>query len=262
MKIYLIFSVFTLFLYFYINDSYGIDEIQNYDKKLVNILLNYWNWWNNSPEDNPDNDPKCSIHIDTKNNIAFLQNSFETDNTSYDCIENPIPKGYFILIPLITSFCSQGDVGLYNKPFNEIRECTLNLDRGQINGKIFVDGKKIVDIFIDNGNGIDGKKNVVNNLPQENNYYKEIFSEEFVDILVTNKTVIPNNWENDDYKKNIIHYNGIIHCDCIIINTNQFDIGDHGLEYTISSKADPPSPLLSSDKWTFTSNTKYALSIQ
>ena len=37
----------------------------------------------NSPEDSPDNNPKCSINIDTNNSIVFLQNPFETGNTSY-----------------------------------------------------------------------------------------------------------------------------------------------------------------------------------
>ena len=65
-----------------------------------------------------------------------------------------------------------------------------------------IDGKEIVDIFIDNGNGIDMDKNkkVVNNLPQSSQYYKEIFSEEFVDILATSNTTMANNWEKDDIK--------------------------------------------------------------
>ena len=97
--------------------------------------------------------------------------------------------------------------------------CALNLDRGIIKGNVAIDGKEIVDIFIDNGNGIDMNKNkkVVNNLPQSSQYYREIFSKEFVDILATNNTTIKNNWETEEYKKNPTYYNGIVHCDCIII---------------------------------------------
>jgi hypothetical protein len=137
-------------------------------------------------------------------------------------------------------------VGLYGKPYDEISNCALSLDRGTIKGKVLIDGKEIVDIFIDNGNGIDMNKNkkVVNNLPQSSPYYKEIFSEEFVDILATNNTTYPNIWEKDEYKE------------------REFDVGTHTLEYTISAKAEPPSPNLIADRWDFTSNTNYKLAIQ
>ena len=103
-------------------------------------------------------------------------------------------------------------------------------------------------MFIDNSNGIDmqKKKKVVNNLPQ-NQYYKEIFSEEFVDILATSNTTMANNWEKDDYKRNPIYYNGVMYCDCILIDTTELNIGLHDLQYTISAKADPPSPTLIAD---------------
>jgi hypothetical protein len=155
-------------------------------------------------------------------------------------------------------------VGLYGKPYDEISNCALSLDRGTIKGKVLIDGKEIVDIFIDNGNGIDMNKNkkVVNNLPQSSPYYKEIFSEEFVDILATNNTTYPNIWEKDEYKENPVYYNGIVHCDCIIIDIREFDVGTHTLEYTISAKAEPPSPNLIADRWDFTSNTNYKLAIQ
>ena len=53
-----------------------------------------------------------------------------------------------------------------------------------------------------------------------------------------------------------------MHCDCIIIDTREFDVGTHILEYIISAKAEPPSPNLMADKWDFTSNTNYKLVIQ
>ena len=80
MKIYL--YVILAFFYFHIFNVYGIEkEIQTNDKQLVQFLQNYWQWFGNSPEDSPDNNPKCSMHIDTKNSIVFLQNPFETGNT-------------------------------------------------------------------------------------------------------------------------------------------------------------------------------------
>ena len=73
---------------------------------------------------------------------------------------------------MLSSWCSQGDVGLFGKSYDEIKDCAFNLQRGTIQGKIFLDDKEIVNMFIDNGNGIDmlEKKKVVNNLPQ-NPYY-------------------------------------------------------------------------------------------
>jgi hypothetical protein len=259
----LLISIFIVLIYFQISSSYGVErEVQNETTSFVKILERYWQWWSNSPEDNPDNDPKCSIHIDTNNSFIFLQNAFETGNTNLDCTENPIPQGYSILIPLITSFCSQGDVGLPNTSYEEILNCALNLDRGIVKGNVFLDGKEIVDIFIDNGNGIDMEKNkkIINNLPQT--YYKEILSKEFIDILVTNKTTLKNNWATQEYNIHPVYYNGIVHCDCIIINTNEFSTGDHTLEYIVYAKAEPPSPTLPVDKWEFKSTTTYKLTIQ
>jgi hypothetical protein len=263
MKMYF-FVILTFIFYFQTHSVYGIEkEIQSNNKELVQFLQNYWQWWGNSPEDTPDNNPKCSIHIDTNNSIVFLLNPFETGDNSYDCTENTIPYGYLIFFPLLSSWCSQGDVGLFDKSYNELKNCAFNLQRGTIQGKILFDNKEIVNMFIDNSNGIDmqKKKKVVNNLPQNQNY-KEIFSEEFVDILATSNTTMTNNWEKDDYKRNPIYYNGVMYCDCILINTTELKIGLHDLQYTISAKADPPSPTLIADRWDFTSNTNYKLVIQ
>jgi len=71
-----------------------------------------------------------------------------------------------------------------------------------------------------------------------------------------------NNWEKDDYKRNPIYYNGVMYCDCILIDTTELKIGPHELQYTISAKAEPPSPTLIADRWDFTSNTNYKLIIQ
>src|SRR5574339_390942 len=256
--------ILTLIFYFQTYSVDGIEkEIQSNNKQLVESLQNYWQWWGNSTEDSPENNPKCSIHIDTNNSVVFLQNPFETGDTSYDCTENPIPNGYLIFFPLLSSWCSQGDVGLFDKSYNELKNCAFNLQRGTIQGKIFLDNKEIVNMFIDNSNGIDmqEKKKVVNNLPQ-NQYYKEIFSKEFMDILATNNTTMANNWEKDEYKMNPIYYNGVMYCDCILIDTTELKIGHHELQYTISAKAEPSSPTLIADRWDFTSNTNYKLAIQ
>jgi hypothetical protein len=152
--------ILTLIFYFQIYSVYGIEkEIQSNNRELVQILQNYWQWFGNSPEDSPDNNPKCSMHIDTNNSIVFLLNPFEAGDNSYDCTEPQIPQGYSLLFPLLTSWCSQGDVGLYGKPYEEIRDCALSLERGTIKGNVVIDGKEIVDIFIDNANGIDMDKN-------------------------------------------------------------------------------------------------------
>ena len=255
--------IIFLINFFVIHNSYSIENSQKYDSKLIHVLESYWQWWLNSPEDNPDNDPKCSIEINKNYSVVFLQNPFESEDNSYDCTENPIPYGYSIFFPLLSSWCSQGDVGLFDKSYDELKNCAFNLQRGTIQGKILFDDKEIVNIFIDNSNGIDmqDKKKVVNNLPQ-NQYYKEIFSEEFVDILATNKTIFVNNWEKDDYKRNPIYYNAVMYCDCILINSSELGIGHHNLQYTISAEAKPPSPNFVADQWSFTSRTNYQLLIQ
>ena len=95
------FVILTLIFYFQTYSVYGIEkENQTNNKQLVEFLQNYWQWWGNSPEDSPDNNPKCSINIDTNNSIVFLQNPFETGNTSYDCTENPIPRWIFNTISI------------------------------------------------------------------------------------------------------------------------------------------------------------------
>lgn len=263
MSLSLVSIVFIVLIYFQIYSSYGVERaFQNEDISFVKILERYWQWWINSPEDNPDMDPKCSMNIDKEYSFIFLQNSFETENTNYDCTESTISKGYSILFPLITSFCSEGDAGLPNTSYEQILNCALNLDRGIVKGNVFLDGKEIVDISIDNSKGIDIEKNkkITNNLNQT--YYKEILSKELIDILATNKTTIKNNWATEEYNIHPVYYNGIIHCDCIIINTNEFNIGDHTLEYIIYAKAEPTSPTLPVDKWEFKSTTTYKLKIQ
>jgi hypothetical protein len=256
---YLLYTILFAFSFLQIYNSYGIEKmIQTNDEDLVQILEQYWQWWSNSPDDNPDNDPICSLHSNKEYSVTFLQNPFETGDTSYDCTENPIPQGNLIFFPLITSFCSQGDVGLIDKPYNQISNCALNLDRGTIKGKVIIDGNEIVNLLINNGNGIDMDKNkkIINNFPQTK-HYKEIFSKEFVDILASNNTIHTNNWETDDYKTRSVHYNGVVHCDCIIIDTNELEKGSHNLQYIVSAKAEPPSPNLIADKWDFTSTTNY-----
>jgi len=119
-------------------------QSNNNNKQLVQSLQNFWQWWGNSPEDRPNNNPKCSIHIDTNNSIVFLQNPFETGNTSYDCTENPISSGYLIFFPLLSSWYSQGDVGLFDKSYNELKNCVFNLQRGIIQGKILFDDKEML----------------------------------------------------------------------------------------------------------------------
>ena len=255
--------IFIVLIYYQISYSYSVDsEIRNENASMVKILERYWQWWINSPEDNPDMTPKCSMQIDKEHSFIFLQNSFETENTDYNCTDSPITKGYSILFPLITSFCSEGDAGLPNTSHDQILACALNLDRGIVKGNVFLDGKEIVDISIDNGNGIDIEKNkkITNNLPQT--YYREILSKEFVDILATNKTTLKNNWATDEHNIHPVYYDGIVHCDCIIINTNDFSTREHTLEYIIYAKAEPPSPTLPVDKWEFKSTTKYKLIIQ
>ena len=116
------------FLFFQIQQSYAVENGSTNisgSVGLEKILAKYWSWWDNSPEDALDANPACSMGIDRENSFVFLSDSFEAGDISYDCKKEPIPKGYSIMFPILTAFCSQGDQGLYGKPYQDIRDCTL-----------------------------------------------------------------------------------------------------------------------------------------
>jgi hypothetical protein len=249
------------FLLFQIQHSRGIDSSSN-SIELEKILAKYWSWWSNSPEDQPEKNPKCSIGIDTEDSFVFLLDSFETGDVAYDCAESPIPRGYSIMFPILTAFCSQGDKGLYNRPYEEVRDCALNLDRGKIKGVVSLDDQVIVNISKDNGNGLEMNAILNNNLPQYD-YYKEIFSKEFVNLLTTSNTTVPLNWEHpEEFEKSPIYYKAVVHCDCVIIDTNDFNPGNHTLKYTVDSMGGKSSIDAADTGWKFKSNTAYQIVIQ
>ena len=263
------------FFLFHILSSYGSGNGSSSDSpSLEKILANYWSWILNSPEYDPDGPkPKCIMEIDKQTSFVFFYDSFDTKITNSDCTDNPIPKGYSIIFPLITSSCTQGDVGLYGKPYTELSDCSLNLDRGLINGKVFLDDKIIVDITIINDKR--AKKLLLENRLPQYDYYKEIFSKEFVDILVKNTTLVDrsNMWQKPEEieERDLINYKSVVHCECIIIDTNGLTIGSHTLKYITyldseqSSKIESQkqsSKIASGDTWRFESTTSYKFNIQ
>jgi hypothetical protein len=249
------------FLIFQFQHSYGVDSVNN-STQLEKILAKYWSWWGNSPEDQPEKNPICSMGTDKNDSFAYFLNPFEVGDVAYDCTSSPIPKGHSIMFPLLTAFCSQGDNGLYKKSYEEIRDCTLNLDRGKVKGIVTLDDKVIVNISKDNGNGIDMKPKLINNLPQYN-YYKEILPTGFVDLLTTNKTQFPTNWEKpEEFAKNPIYYKAVVHCDCVIIDPSNLSPGKHTLKYIVDSVGGKSS-IDSADKgWKFISNSTYQFETQ
>jgi hypothetical protein len=249
------------FLLFQFQYSYGTntgdDRIE-----LDNILAKYWSWWSNSPEDQPENNPKCSMGIDTEDSFVFYINPFEIGDVAYDCTDQPIPKGYSIMFPLLISFCSQGDKGLYNKPYQEIRDCALDLDRGKIKGIVSIDDKVIVNLQKDNGNGIDMKPNSTNSLLQSK-YYKEIFPTNFVNILASSNTTFTNNWEKpEEFKNSPIYYKAVEHCDCVIIDTNELNPGNHTLKYIVDSVGGESSNNAADKGWKFISTAEYRFAVK
>ncbi len=253
----------SVFLFFQIQQSYAIENKSLNDSSgLEKILAKYWSWSVNSPEDAPEANPTCSMGVDTEDSFVFLFDSFETGDVSYDCTQELIPKGYSIMFPILTAFCSQGDQGLYGKPYQDIRDCTLNLDRGKVKGIVSVDDKVIVNISKDNGNGIEMKGILKNYLPKYN-YYREIFSKEFVDLLVTSNNTSPNNWEKpQEFEKKPIYYKAVVHCECVIIDTNEFDPGKHTLKYVVDADGGKSSINLSDTGWKFISTAKYQFTIK
>lgn len=243
--------------------AYGIEnQTQNKSINLENVLAKYWSWWTNSPEDAPESNPICSMGMDSESSFVFFLDSFEVGDVSYDCTKDPVPKGYKIMFPLLTAFCSQGDAGLYGKSYQEIRDCTLNLDRGKLIGTVSIDDKVVVNISKDNGNGIEMKGLLQNNLPQYS-YYKEVFSKEFVDLLASTNTTIPTNWEKpEEFEKNPIYYKAVVHCECVVIDSNELDGGTHILKYVVESTGGKSSVDLEDTGWKFKSTATYNISVQ
>lgn len=238
------------------------NQTQNNAAQLEKILVRYWSWWINSPEDSPEANPNCSMGFDTENSFVYFLNPFEVGDVSYDCTEESVPKNYTLMFPLLTAFCSQGDAGLYGKLYEEIRDCTLNLDRGYVKGTVLLDGETIVNMSKDNGNGLEMKGVLENNLPQYK-YYKEIFSREFVDLLATNNTTIPTNWEKpEEFEKSPTYYKAVVHCECIIIGTNHLPSGNHVLKYTVDASGGKSSIDLEDTGWKFTSSVTYRLNVK
>jgi hypothetical protein len=250
------------FLLFPISSINAILESEQNDSQLDKVLGYYWSWFSNSPEDAPEKDPKCSMGHDTNSTFVFLLNPFETGDTNFDCSDEPISKGTSIFFPLITSFCSQGDKGLYGHSYQEISTCAKDLDRGLIKGIVMLDNKEIVNVVIDNGDGISTKPIVKNNLEQ-NIYYKNIFSKDFIDLLVTNNTTIPNNWERpEEFQNKPTHYKAVVHAEGVIIDTNDINNGNHTLKYSVDSTGNPSSVNLADKGWQFVATTTYKFNIK
>jgi hypothetical protein len=249
------------FLIFQFQHSYGVDPGNN-STELEKMLGKYWSWWFNSPEDQPEKNPICSMGTDKNNSLVFFINPFEVGDVAYNCTSSPIPRGHSIMFPLLTAFCSQGDNGLYKKSYEEIRDCTLNLDRGRIKGIVTLDDKVIGNISKDNGNGIEMKPKLINNLPQYN-YYKEILPSAFVDFLATKNTTNPSNWQKpEEFEKSPIYYKAVVHCDCVIIDTSDLGPGKHTLKYIVDSVGGKSS-IDSADKgWKFRSTATYQIATQ
>jgi hypothetical protein len=249
-------------LFYFISPSASEGQSENIEVKLDNLLGKYWSWWQNSPEDAPENNPKCSMHANVNDSFIFFMNPFETGNTTFDCSDDPISKGYSIMFPLITSFCSQGDKGLYGGSYEEIRSCALDLDRGVINGVVSINGKEVVNIIVNNGDGVSTKPIVKNELPILN-YYHNILSKQFVDLSVTKNTTIPNNWEKpQEFENNPIYYKAVVHCECIIINSTELREGANTLKYTTDSTGGKSSINLSDKGWSFVSVTTYKFTVR
>ena len=248
---------------FHVQISYSSDAISgNKTADFEEVLGKYWSWWLNSPEDMPESEPTCSIGFDNENSFVFLLDSFDADDASYDCTESPIPKGHSILLPLLASICSQGDNGLYGASYEKIRDCTLNLDRGKVKGIVSINDREIVNLTKDNGNGIQMKGILEDNLPQFD-YYRQIVPSKFVDLLVTKNTTVPTNWQYpNEYEKGPVYYKSVVHCECVIIDSAQLGTGNFTLKYIVDAKAGKSSVNLSDAGWQFISATNYKLTIK
>ena len=198
----------------------------------------------------PSNHASRKIAIDNK--LCNLINSNFNKVGSKEIADNPVDliftvppyEGKYLPIYDVLGKLAYRTLGLYSKPFQEIRDCALNLDRGRIKGIVSLDDKVIVDMSKDNGNGIDMKPKLTNNSDQ-NNYYKEIFPTGFVDLFATKNTTLLNNWEKpEEFKNSPIYHKAVEQCDSVIIDTNNLSPGNHTLKYIVDSVEGNPLLML------------------
>ena len=201
------------------------------DTHLQPLLADFWKYWVNLPEDgNPTEDDgetvknKCVMY--ESDSTTFLLNNFATKKYNQEC---EIKASNPIFFPFYTAWCDNGLKGHYGtQSYKDILDCALDDDRGFVVMEAWLDGKKIVDVQVDNTD-IKNLKIAKNNLPQMT-YFKMITSPSFYDITLTNKTQNSDIYQHqEEFAKSPKIYKAVSHCFCAFIPN--IAPGNHELKY-------------------------------
>lgn len=247
----------TMSIAFPLKKSFGSSEMSEISTPLdfEKLLSNYWNWWLNLPEEgNPTEDDgqtvknKCVIH--KSDSVIFLLDSFSLKNFNQEC---EIPAGSSIFFPFYTAWCDNGIKGLYKeRSYEKVLNCALDDDRGVVIMDAWLDGKKIIDLVVDNTD-IRNLKVLRNNLPLEA-YYKEIRTSSFYNQTVTNQTQYTDHEKPEEFQSAPTIYQGVAHCFCGFIPN--FPEGIHELKYHTDLKGSTGAD----GSWDFESEVTYKFS--
>ena len=75
---------------------------------------------------------------------------------------------------------------------------------------------------------------------------------DYVNLLASSNTTIPNNWEKpEEFKNSPIYYKAVEHCDCAIIDQIELNPGNHTLKYIVDSVGGESSINAADKGWKF-----------
>ena len=86
---------------------------------------------------------------------------------------------------------------------------------------------------------------------------------DYVNLLASSNTTIPNNWEKpEEFKNSPIYYKAVEHCDCVVIDTNELSPGNNTLKYIVDSVGGESSINAADKGWKFISTAAYQFAVK
>jgi len=250
------FIFLSLFSFNILEEADGINETQknNNTVNFEKILTEYLNWWANIPFEEDPQQVKNPCVTHSINSIIFLQDPFEMGDIKNTCT---IPhKSLFF--PFYSGWCTNGHKDLYGtNSYEKLLKCTLDANRGIVTMTAHLDGKKIVDILIDNTDVNNLKVRYNNSL---DSYYKEIGPTNFFDLTVTNKTQFTSYEKPEDFASSPAKYKTVAYCFCGFIDKDKITPGNHQLTYY--TKIEGSGGLDKEKGWDHQSKITYILTVK
>jgi hypothetical protein len=207
--------------------SYGIDNtsIIADQNTLERLLAEYVNWNANIPtEQLPEEGNQCLIR---EGSTILLLDPFSKGTVTQTC---NIKSGNALLFPFYLGWCDNGQHDLYGEEsYKKILGCTLDADKGIVTMTSWLDGKKIIDIKVNNKD-VYNLKVVQDNFPQ-NEYYKIIKSPSLINLTVTNASRFAStSYEKpEEFQSSPVIYKAVAHCFCGL--ATNLTAGIHELRY-------------------------------